>query len=143
MSHTSTEFDHEAAMAANLADLAAFPPDARVWHIQDGGWVEYLPLPPLTIENLAYVLTLVQRDAARPDLGSSQLRAEVRGSVRNAVEAGYEMGQLGELRYLRAVLDGELEDENAYLTAEDLIRSRLFEIEGWPEEEVDEQEDAS
>jgi hypothetical protein len=142
MSHTSTEFDHEAAMAANLADLAALPPNARVWHIQDGVWVEYLPLPPLTIENLAYLLTLVQRDAARPDLGSSQLLAEARGSVRNAVAAGYEMGQLGELRYLRAVLDGELEDENAGLTAEELIRSRLFEIEGWPEEEVDEGEQA-
>lgn len=143
MSQTSTEFDHEAAMEANLADLTAFPPNARVWHIEEGQWVEYLPLPPLTIENVAYVLTLVQRDAARPDHGSGQLCAEVRGSVRNAFEAGYEAGQLGELRYLRATLDGAVPDETGWVDAGDLNSSRLFEIEGVPDEEVDDQEDAS
>jgi hypothetical protein len=133
-------FDHQKAMEEITAHLAEFSPGADIWHVEDGKWVERYPLPETTVENLVYVLTLVERDAAELYPYTSQLRWEVEGSVRNAFKAGYEAGQHGELRYLRAVLDGQVGDELSFLDTDELINTLLADIEGWPDGEVDEGE---
>ena len=123
-------FDHQKAMEEITAHLAEFPPGAEIWHVDAGSWVERYPLPETTVENLVYVLTLVERDAAELYPYTSQLRWEIEGSIRNAFKAGYEAGQHGELSYLRAVLDGQVDDELSFLDADELISTLLADIEG-------------
>jgi hypothetical protein len=123
-------FDHEKAMEEITAHLAEFPPGADIWHVEEGSWVERYPLPEITVENLVYVLTLVERDAAEPYPYTSQLRWEIEGSIRNAFKAGYEAGQTGKLRYLRAVLDGQVDDQLSFLEADELISVLLADIDG-------------
>lgn len=137
---SQSTFDHETVMAEISAHLDEHPVRPVIWHLEGGQWVEYHPLPLRTIDNLTYVLTLVERDAAKPHPHTSQLRWEVEGSVRNAFKAGYEAGQCGELRFLRAVLDAEVDEGYGFLEADELIKLRLDEIEGWPDKEVDGEE---
>ena len=133
---SQSTFDHETAMAEISAYLTEHHTRAPIWHFAGGQWVEYHSVPAGIIENLTYVLTLVERDAAEPYPETSQLRHEVAGTVRNAFKAGYEAGQRGELSLLRAVLDGQLDEEYGGLEADELIWLRHSELGGWPDEEV-------
>jgi hypothetical protein len=58
------DFDYKASEANARASLAASPPMAGIWHVQDGTWVEGYPLPPAVVERLEALFVMADRDAA-------------------------------------------------------------------------------
>ncbi len=108
---STSEFDYEAAEVDAKARLAEFPPTARARHLDGMGWVEGFPLPPQVVDAIQSLFVLADRDAASIDARSGQLKNEILGHMRNAVEAGYEAGSQDQLGYIKAVRDGLTEPD--------------------------------